>query len=100
MPERNDQPTLDPGAERQLASALFNRVWTLTELETRSEAEDADCAQRPGDAPSWHLRMTPTARTGKPTRRHPDAWAHRAPGRPGAVHLLGCGQPTLGLAPR
>jgi len=24
MPERNDQPALDPGAERQLASALFN----------------------------------------------------------------------------
>ena len=42
MPQRNDQPTLDAAAERQLASTLFNRVWTLLEQETRSEAGDAE----------------------------------------------------------
>jgi DNA-binding transcriptional MerR regulator len=41
MDESRDKPVLDPVAERQLAAALFNRVWSLLELETRTEAEEA-----------------------------------------------------------
>src|SRR5712691_9377666 len=42
MPEATDRPALDPAAQRQLAAALCNRVWTLLELQARSEAEDAE----------------------------------------------------------
>jgi DNA-binding transcriptional MerR regulator len=42
MPETKDRPDLDPAAQRQLAAALFNRVWTFLEQESRTEAEDAE----------------------------------------------------------
>jgi len=33
---------LDRDAQRRIASALFNRAWTLMEQDKRSEAEDAE----------------------------------------------------------
>jgi len=49
---------LDRDAQRRIASALFNRAWTLMEQDTRSEAEDAEmlhCALAgdAGDARRW-----------------------------------------------
>jgi hypothetical protein len=41
VPEK-EQPSVDPATERQLAAALFNRVWALLEQEARSEAEEAE----------------------------------------------------------
>jgi len=37
-----DHSRLDRDDQRQIASALFNRVWTLMEQDTRREAEDAE----------------------------------------------------------
>jgi hypothetical protein len=37
-----EQRSVDPATERQLAAALFNRIWALLEQEARSEAEEAE----------------------------------------------------------
>ena len=37
-----EAPTLDPGMQRQLASDLFNRVWTLLGQEDRTALEEAE----------------------------------------------------------
>ena len=41
MIERKDQLELEPDAQRKIAAALFNGVWTLLEKESRTEEEDA-----------------------------------------------------------
>ena len=68
MREANDKPQLDPAAERQLAAALFNRVWTLLELETRTEAEEAEMIHA-AHASTYHWM-----RIGGPGRRARGEW--------------------------
>jgi DNA-binding transcriptional MerR regulator len=68
MREVNDRPELDPVAERQLAAALFNRVWTLLELETRTEAEEAEMIHA-AHASTYHWM-----RIGGPERRARGEW--------------------------
>jgi DNA-binding transcriptional MerR regulator len=68
MREANDKPDLDPAAERQLAAALFNRVWTLLELESRTEAEEAEMIHA-AHASTFHW-----IRVGGPERRARGEW--------------------------
>jgi DNA-binding transcriptional MerR regulator len=68
MREPNDRPELDPAAERQLAAALFNRVWTLLELETRTEAQEAEMLHA-AHASTYHWM-----RIGGPERRARGEW--------------------------
>jgi DNA-binding transcriptional MerR regulator len=68
MYERKDQPTLDPAAQRQLAAGLFNRVWTLLEQESRSEAEDAEMIHA-AHASCYHWMQV-----GEPVRRARGEW--------------------------
>ncbi len=68
MPERNDKPSLDPQVQRKLAAALFNRVWTLLEQETRTEAEDAEMIHA-AHASTYHWMQI-----GKPVNRARGEW--------------------------
>jgi hypothetical protein len=66
--ENKDQPSLDRATERQLAATLFNRVWTLLEQETRSEAEDAEMIHA-AHASTYHWMMI-----GEPVNRARGEW--------------------------
>jgi DNA-binding transcriptional MerR regulator len=68
MQRRNDQPTLDPAVQRELAAALFNRVWTLLEQESRTEAEDAEMIHA-AHASCYHWMQI-----GEPVRRARGEW--------------------------
>jgi DNA-binding transcriptional MerR regulator len=68
LPEANDRPALDAAVQRQLASALFNRVWTLLELEVRGEAEDAEMIHA-AHASCYHWMQV-----GEPVRRARGEW--------------------------
>ena len=68
MPERNDSPDLDPAAQRALAAALFNRVWTLLEQESRSEAQDAEMMHA-AHASTYHWMQI-----GEPVNRARGEW--------------------------
>ena len=68
MPERNDKPCLDSQVQRKLAAALFNRVWTLLEQETRTEAEDAEMIHA-AHASTYHWMQI-----GKPVNRARGEW--------------------------
>ena len=64
----NTDPGLDKAVQRQVASALFNRVWTLMEQETRSEAEDAEMIHA-AHASCYHWMMC-----GEPVNRARGEW--------------------------
>jgi DNA-binding transcriptional MerR regulator len=68
MQRRKDQPTLDPAVQRELAAALFNRVWTLMEQESRTEAEDAEMIHA-AHASCYHWMQI-----GGPVRRARGEW--------------------------
>jgi len=68
MPKRNDQPSLDPQVERQLSAALFNRVWTLLEHESRTESEDAEMIHA-AHASTYHWM-----KIGQPVNRARGEW--------------------------
>ena len=68
MHEHNDKPSLDPAVERKLAAALFNRVWTLLEQESRSEAEDAEMMHA-AHASTYHWMQI-----GQPVNRARGEW--------------------------
>jgi hypothetical protein len=78
--EKKDQSSLDPVPERQLAAALFNRVWTLLEREARSEAEDAEMIHA-AHASTYHWMQI-----GEPVNRARGEWqcsrAYAVLGRP------------------
>jgi hypothetical protein len=68
MQGRKDQPTLDPAVQRHLAAGLFNRVWTLLEQESRTEAEDAEMIHA-AHASCYHWMQI-----GEPVRRARSEW--------------------------
>jgi DNA-binding transcriptional MerR regulator len=68
MHEHNDKPSLDPVVQRKLAAALFNRVWTLLEQESRTEAEDAEMIHA-AHASTYHWMQI-----GKPVNRARGEW--------------------------
>lgn len=68
MGEHKDQPALDRAAQRQVASALFNRVWALLEQETRTEAEEAEMIHA-AHASCYHWMMV-----GEPVNRARGEW--------------------------
>ncbi len=68
MPAPNDRPSLDPQEQRTLAAALFNRVWTLMEQESRTEAEDAEMIHA-AHASAYHWMQV-----GKPVNRARGEW--------------------------
>jgi hypothetical protein len=68
MPERNDKPSLDPEVQRKLAASLFNRVWTLLEQESRTEAEDAEMMHA-AHASTYHWMQI-----GQPVNRARGEW--------------------------
>ncbi|HEX6930691.1 MAG TPA: helix-turn-helix domain-containing protein [Streptosporangiaceae bacterium] len=68
MPERNDKPSLDAEVQRKLAAALFNRVWTLLEQESRTEAEDAEMMHA-AHASTYHWMQV-----GQPVNRARGEW--------------------------
>jgi hypothetical protein len=68
MHEPNDRPELDPAVQRELAAALFNRVWTLMEMHDRSEAEDAEMVHA-AHATTYHWMQV-----GGPERRARGEW--------------------------
>jgi hypothetical protein len=65
---KKDRPSLDPATEREVAASLFNRVWTLLEQETRSEAEDAEMIHA-AHASTYHWMMI-----GEPVNRARGEW--------------------------
>jgi hypothetical protein len=68
MPERNDRPSLDPAAERRVAVALFNRVWTLLGQVQRTEAQDAEMIHA-AHASCYHWMVV-----GQPVNRARGEW--------------------------
>jgi hypothetical protein len=67
VPEK-EQPSVDPATERQLAAALFNRVWALLEQVARSEAEEAEMVHA-AHASTYHWM-----RIGQPVNRARGEW--------------------------
>ena len=68
MGEAKDQLVLEPDVQRQIAAACFNRVWTLLEMETRTEAEDAQMIHA-AHASTYHWMQI-----GEPVRRARGEW--------------------------
>lgn len=68
MHDVKDSPALEPDVQQQLAAALFNRVWTLLELETRTEAEESEMIHA-AHASTYHW-----TRIGGPERRARGEW--------------------------
>lgn len=66
--ERKDQLDLDPDAQRKIAAACFNGVWTLLEKENRTEAEDAQMIHA-AHASTFHWMQI-----GGPERRARGEW--------------------------
>lgn len=68
MHGEKDQPALDRTTQRQVAAALFNRVWTLLETEARTEAEEAEMIHA-AHASCYHWMMS-----GEPVKRARGEW--------------------------
>ncbi|MGI9006015.1 MAG: MerR family transcriptional regulator [Streptosporangiaceae bacterium] len=64
----DEQPGLDRAAQRKVAVALFNHVWTLLEVEDRSEAQDAEMIHA-AHASTYHWMMC-----GEPVNRARGEW--------------------------
>jgi hypothetical protein len=59
---------LDPAQEREMAKALFNRVWELLETEDRTEADEAEMIH------SAHSSTQHWMRVGEPVNRARGEW--------------------------
>ena len=68
MGEAKDQLVLEPDVQRKIAAACFNRVWSLLEKETRTEAEDAQMIHA-AHASTYHWMQI-----GEPVRRARGEW--------------------------
>lgn len=64
----NEETGLDHAAQRKVAAALFNRVWTLLDEEGRSEAQDAEMIHA-AHASAYHWMMC-----GEPVNRARGEW--------------------------
>ncbi len=64
----DEEPVLDKAAQRRVAAALFNHVWTLLEKDDRTEAEDAEMIHA-AHASTCHWMMC-----GEPVNRARSEW--------------------------
>src|SRR5262249_11076449 len=68
MGEAKDQLVLEPEVQRKIAAAIFNRVWSLLEMEKRTEAEDAQMIHG-AHASAYHWMQV-----GEPVHRARGEW--------------------------